>query len=116
MRLLTMLQPKTQAASSSKAAPSTPAPAQAPVQTPAAPAAPAAVPAATQNAPGTPSPAPAADRRFDDPSALTMGSERDAAIANMESMGFARADIDAAMRAAFFNPDRAVEYLLTVRL
>ena len=45
-----------------------------------------------------------------------MGSERDAAIANMESMGFARADIDAAMRAAFFNPDRAVEYLLTVRL
>jgi hypothetical protein len=44
-----------------------------------------------------------------------MGSERDAAIANMESMGFARADIDRAMRAAFFNPDRAVEYLLTVR-
>lgn len=44
-----------------------------------------------------------------------MGSERDAAISNMESMGFARADIDAAMRAAFFNPDRAVEYLLNVR-
>jgi UV excision repair protein RAD23 len=44
-----------------------------------------------------------------------MGNEREAAVANMESMGFARADIDAAMRAAFFNPDRAVEYLLTVR-
>lgn len=44
-----------------------------------------------------------------------MGGEREAAIANMESMGFARADIDRAMRAAFFNPDRAVEYLLTVR-
>ena len=44
-----------------------------------------------------------------------MGSERDAAIANMESMGFPRADIDRAMRAAYFNPDRAVEYLLTVR-
>jgi hypothetical protein len=85
-------------------------------QTPAAPAAPAAAPAAAQQAPGTPSPAPASDRRFDDPSALTMGTERDAAIANMESMGFARADIDAAMRAAFFNPDRAVEYLLTVGL
>lgn len=41
-----------------------------------------------------------------------MGNEREAAVANMESMGFARADIDAAMRAAFFNPDRAVEYLL----
>jgi len=44
-----------------------------------------------------------------------MGNERDAAVANMESMGFARPEIDAAMRAAFFNPDRAVEYLLTVR-
>ncbi|CAI6328400.1 unnamed protein product [Periconia digitata] len=105
--------PKTTAASSSKP-PSTPAPAAA--QTPAAPAAPAPAASSTSdNAPGTPSPAPASasnPNQFNDPSALTMGSERDAAISNMESMGFARADIDAAMRAAFFNPDRAVEYLL----
>lgn len=108
--------PKPSAASSSKAAPpSTPAPAVA--QTPAAPSAPAPSSTLTQNAPATPSPAPAQQAaggtQFNDPSALTMGGERDAAIANMESMGFPRADIDRAMRAAFFNPDRAVEYLLT---
>jgi len=106
------------ATSSSTKAPSTPAPAAA--QTPVPPAAP--VPASstvTGDAPATPSPAPAASSgptsdagNFNDPSALTMGSQRDAAIANMESMGFPRADIDRAMRAAFFNPDRAVEYLL----
>lgn len=108
--------PKPAAASSSKAVPSTPAPVAA--QTPAAPAAPAPSSTTSQNAPATPSPAPAQQasdpsRQFNDPSALTMGGEREAAIANMESMGFARADIDQAMRAAFFNPDRAVEYLLT---
>ncbi|OAL55535.1 UV excision repair protein Rad23 [Pyrenochaeta sp. DS3sAY3a] len=108
--------PKASAASSSKAAPSTPAPAA--PQTPAAPPAPAApaLSSAIQNVPSTPSPAPAnqadSSRQFNDPSALTMGGEREAAIANMEAMGFARADIDRAMRAAFFNPDRAVEYLL----
>lgn len=41
-----------------------------------------------------------------------MGEQRAAAIANMEAMGFPRDQIDLAMRAAFFNPDRAVEYLL----
>jgi UV excision repair protein RAD23 len=46
---------------------------------------------------------------------MAMGAERAAMIANMESMGFERSQIEAAMRAAFFNPDRAVEYLLNVR-
>ncbi|OCK85302.1 UV excision repair protein Rad23 [Lepidopterella palustris CBS 459.81] len=110
--------PKASAASSSKAPPATPAPAT--VLTPATPAAPApSSSTTTQNAPATPSPAPTSQQpssepiRFNDPSALTMGVEREAAITNMESMGFARADIDRAMRAAYFNPDRAVEYLLT---
>src|SRR5262249_28162328 len=105
------------AASSSQAAPSTPA--APPSQTPAAPAAPvAAAPASsTPAAPATPSPAPTSTDsapRFNDPSALALGNERARAIADMESMGFERADIDRAMRAAFFNPDRAVEYLLNV--
>jgi UV excision repair protein RAD23 len=42
-----------------------------------------------------------------------MGSAAEGAVAQMEAMGFARSDIDRAMRAAFFNPDRAIEYLLT---
>ena len=42
-----------------------------------------------------------------------MGTEaRNQAVADMEAMGFQRAEIDRAMRAAFYNPDRAVEYLL----
>ncbi|KAK8048431.1 UV excision repair protein Rad23 [Apiospora phragmitis] len=51
-----------------------------------------------------------------DPNAMAMGAERANAIANMEAMGFERAQIDAAMRAAFHNPDRAVEYLLNCYL
>ncbi|KAL8843130.1 MAG: hypothetical protein Q9170_000260 [Blastenia crenularia] len=101
--------------SSSAKAPSTPAPSTA--QTPAQPAAPAQTSNLTTDAPATPSPAPAASTateagNFNDPSALTLGPQRDAAVQNMESMGFPRAEIDRAMRAAYFNPDRAVEYLL----
>lgn len=43
-----------------------------------------------------------------------MGTDAENAINQMENMGFARADAERAMRAAFFNPDRAIEYLLTV--
>jgi UV excision repair protein RAD23 len=43
-----------------------------------------------------------------------MGEQRAAQIAEMESMGFERSQIDAAMRAAFYNSERAIEYLLTV--
>lgn len=105
------------AASSSANPPSTPAPQV--TNTPAPPAAPAPASNPITNAPSTPTPAapPTGERstdegNFNDPSALTLGPQRDAAITDMESMGFPRADIDRAMRAAFFNPDRAVEYLL----
>lgn len=46
------------------------------------------------------------------PSGLSMGTERAAQIAELESMGFEPSQIDAAMRAAFYNSERAVEYLL----
>lgn len=103
------------------AEPSTPAQ---PISTPAAPAAPAQSTTTTTaaNPPASPSPAPAATApgntarsdpsSFNDPSSLAMGEQRAAAIANMEAMGFPRDQIDRAMRAAFFNPDRAVQYLL----
>lgn len=105
------------AAAAAAAAPSTPAPAPA-ASTPAAPApAAAASQPTTAQPPATPSPAPASaaaanNQGFNDPSALAIGDDRAAAISNMEAMGFPRTDIDRAMRAAFFNPDRAVDYLL----
>jgi len=104
-----------------KVAPSTPAQHVPPLTTPAVPSA----ASRTQNVPETPSPAgtgavaaatpePAAAPSFNDPSALAMGAQREAAIQNMLEMGYDRESIDRAMRAAFYNPDRAVEYLLMV--
>ncbi|KEZ45412.1 hypothetical protein SAPIO_CDS1707 [Scedosporium apiospermum] len=110
-------EPKPAPAASSSAVPATPA--QPAVSTPAVPAAPAAQAASQAAAPATPTPARSAapttsetSAAFNDPSALTVGAERDVAIANMEAMGFERSQVEAAMRAAYFNPDRAVEYLL----
>lgn len=113
MNAHTLLQPKVEKPA---AVPATPAPA-ASSSTPAPPAAPAAASSAPAAAPAPATPTPAArtsDANFNDPNALALGDQRAEAIANMEAMGFERAQIDAAMRAAFFNPDRAVEYLLNV--
>ncbi len=104
--------------------PSTPAPATN-INTPAAPAAPAPQPAtAPSNQPSTPTPsqtnpqAPAAAAGaegggFGDPSAFLIGNRNESTVREMEAMGFARPEIDRALRAAFFNPDRAIEYLLS---
>ncbi|KAK5652487.1 hypothetical protein OQA88_10389 [Cercophora sp. LCS_1] len=103
------------AESSSAAAPATPA--QASSSTPAPPAAPAQAAAPATAAPATPTPTRTAPAESGsgglDANALAVGEQRAEAIANMEAMGFERSQIDAAMRAAFFNPERAVEYLLT---
>ncbi|KAJ6264005.1 UV excision repair protein [Drechslerella dactyloides] len=106
--------------SSSAAGPSTPVKSSTPVQTPAAPIPnpPTASTGATV-VPETPTPAPPAAAAqpaaasFNDPSSLAIGSARESAIQQMMEMGFPRPDVEAAMRAAFNNPDRAVEYLMT---
>ncbi|KAL2885628.1 UV excision repair protein rhp23 [Ceratocystis lukuohia] len=91
----------------------TPGPASA--STPAAPAAQrsSAATAASAGAPATPTPASrTAPPSFTNPSAMAVGAANQEAIENMLAMGFERRMIEAAMRAAFNNPDRAVEYLL----
>jgi UV excision repair protein RAD23 len=84
-----------------------------------APEAPAAVPAATATpTPTTASPAPApaaapqaAEVPVSSPG-LVVGAELEKAIEELQAMGFPRDQCVAALRAAFNNPDRAVEYLL----
>ncbi|ETN40268.1 UV excision repair protein Rad23 [Cyphellophora europaea CBS 101466] len=99
------------------APPATPAQ---PASTPAQPAAPQQQPApAASNPPATPTPAqpatgaaPAGSAQFNDPSAMLIGNRNESTIREMEAMGFGRPEIERALRAAFYNPDRAIEYLL----
>ncbi len=95
--------------------PATPARTTVPAATPSAPVAAVAAPPAAPAA--TPTPAARAAQPaavLIDSNAFAAGPALQEAISNMEAMGFERGQINAAMRAAFNNPDRAVEYLLTV--
>jgi UV excision repair protein RAD23 len=46
---------------------------------------------------------------------IATGKAFETAVSNMVEMGFPREEVIRAMRAAFNNPDRAVEYLMNVR-
>ena len=100
-----------------------PASAPAPAETPAAPAPAAAAEATTPAETATPPPAAsapaaaaaaaAAPTPESAASTLVAGPALEETITNMMAMGFEREQCVMALRAAFNNPDRAVEYLLT---
>lgn len=93
-----------------------PAPAKAPASaaaasaTPAIPAASAPVPASASDTPATAA-APAAAATAGPGNDLVVGSQYEASVRQLCEMGFGEGQVKLALRAAFNNPERAVEYL-----
>lgn len=79
-------------------------------------AAPAPVPTPAE-APSAPATASTATSQpvFGDSSSFLTGDALQSTINNMTEMGFEREQVLRALRASYNNPDRAVEYLMSVR-
>lgn len=86
------------------AAPSPASETPAPVSSPAPDPSPAAAPVEQQSGP------------FGPTSSFVTGEHLQTSINNMIEMGYPRDQVMRALRASYNNPDRAVEYLLTVRI